>query len=158
MGLSLYQMAEPIRQLMKDEEIPLDHKIDTIELLSDDFKEKAQKVAAYIREVEAEATAYDDEVKRLTERKRLLNASADRLKDYLRVNMEKTGISKIDGLFKITLGKPSQVVEVNEATLPQQYFKVSVAPDKTELAKLLKQGATIQGASLVDGKSKLIIK
>jgi hypothetical protein len=158
MGLSLYQMAEPIRQIMQDEEIPLEHKIDTIELLSDDFKEKAQKLAAYIREVEAEATAYDDEVKRLAERKRLLNASADRLKDYLRDNMEKTSISKIEGLFKITLGKPSQVVEVNEATLPQQYFKVSVSPDKTELAKLLKQGATIQGASLVDGKSKLIIK
>lgn len=158
MGLSLYQMAEPIRQLMQDEEVPMEHKIDTLEMMSDDFREKAQKVAAYIREVEAEATAYDDEVKRLGERKRLLMASADRLKDYLRDNMESTGINKIDGLFKITLGKPSQVVEVNEATLPQQYFKVSVSPDKTELAKLLKQGASIQGASLVDGKSKLIIK
>lgn len=158
MSITLYQMAEPIRQLMADEEIPLEHKIDTIYLLSDDFKEKAQKVAAYIREVEAEATAYDDEAKRLAERKRLKMADADRLKDYLRSNMESTGITKIDGLFKITLGKPIQIVEVNEATLPQQYFKVSVSPDKTELAKLLKQGATIQGATLTDGKSKLIIK
>lgn len=158
MSISLYELAEPIRQLMNDENIPDEHKLDTLELLGDDFKEKAQKVAAFIREVEAEATAYDDEVKRLAERKKTRLAQADRMKDYLRVNMEKTGIKKIDGLFNIILSAPAQSVEVNEATLPQQYFKVSVAPDKTELAKLLKQGAVIQGAALVDGKSRLTIK
>jgi hypothetical protein len=158
MSISLYELAEPIRQLMNDESIPDDQKLDTLELLGDDFKEKAQKVAAFIREVEAEATAYDDEVKRLAERKKVRLAQADRMKDYLRVNMEKTGIKKIDGLFNITLAAPTQSVEVNEATLPQQYFKVSVSPDKTELAKLLKQGAQIQGATLVESKPRLIIK
>ena len=158
MSLSLYQLAEPIRQLMADEGIPEDQKFDTLELLSEDFKEKAQRVAAYIREVEAEATIYDDEVKRLTERKRTKQAEADRLREYLRTNMEASKIPKIEGLFKITLGKPSQSVEINEESLPQQYFRVSVAPDKVELAKLLKEGAVIQGAKLVDGKSKLTIK
>lgn len=158
MSVTLYQLAEPIRQLMADEAIPDDQKLDTLELLTDDFKGKAQRVAAYIREVEAEATIYDDEVKRLTERKRLKQAEADRLRDYLRANMESSGIDKIDGLFKITLGKSSQSVEVNEESLPQQFFKVTVAPDKVELAKQLKAGAVIQGAKLVDGKSKLTIK
>lgn len=158
MSLSLYALAEPIRQLMADEGIPDEHKLDTLELLGEDFKEKAQRVAAYIREVEAEATIYDDEVKRLTDRKRAKQAEADRLRDYLRANMESAKIPKIEGLFKITLGKPSQVVEVNEESLPQNYFKVTVAPDKVELAKLLKEGAVIQGAKLVDGKSKLTIK
>ena len=158
MSLSLYALAEPIRQLMADEGIPDEHKLDTLELLGEDFKEKAQRVAAYIQEVEAEATIYDDEVNRLTDRKRVKQAEADRLRDYLRANMESANIPKIEGLFKITLGKPSQVVEVNEESLPQNYFKVTVAPDKVELAKLLKEGAVIQGAKLVDGKSKLTIK
>lgn len=118
-------------------------------------------VAAYIRELEADEAGLKSEIDRLSERKRVLVAKIDNLKDYLRQNMMASGKTNIKGkLFSITLGKPSPVLDVFVPVeqLPEQYRVVKVSADNAAIKNAIKAGIEIKGCAITDGKPKLIIK
>ena len=53
---------------------------------------------------DGDIAALESEINRLSERKKHIQAAQDRLREYLRYNMEATGINKITSpLFTITL-------------------------------------------------------
>ncbi len=60
--------------------------------------EKIERVALFIREQLATATAIEEEVKRLGIRVAVKRRAADSLKAYLRAQMERLGMTKVDGL------------------------------------------------------------
>lgn len=152
--MKLYEISEQIRELFSTEELDIE-RFEALELA---FNEKVENACAVIRELEADAAGYKSEIDRLADHKRRAENAAERLKDYIRANMEATGEAKITGkLFTVTLGKPSQVVAIT-GTVPEQYQVVKVTEDKTAISKALKAGETVEGAQLVDGKAKLIIK
>ena len=131
------------------------------ELLAEEFEGKAEMVAAYIRELEADEAGMKAEIDRLSERKRVLTAKVDNLKDYLRQNMLASGKTNIKGkLFSITLGKPSPVLDVFVPVeqLPEQYRVVKFSADNAAIKAALKAGTEIKGCAITDGKPKLIIK
>jgi len=134
---------------------------DCLDSIEDAFEDKANNILAVVTTLDSDTTAIDAQIKRLQERKKAINSNKDRLKEYLRYNMEQTGINKIScPLFTVTLGKPTKKVEVVDLDLiPDEYvtIKSEVKPNLTELKKAMKEN-DIPGAVMVEGKSRLLIK
>jgi hypothetical protein len=60
--------------------------------------EKIERVALYIREQIATAEAIEAEAKRLQDRAQAKLNAASKLKDYLKIQMERLGVTKVNGL------------------------------------------------------------
>lgn len=159
--MRLYEITKQLNELLAMEDIPREQIEDTINLIEEEFEGKAEMVAAYIRELEADEAGMKAEIDRLSERKRVLTAKVDNLKDYLRQNMLASGKTNIKGkLFSITLGKPSPVLDVLVPVeqLPEKYRVVNFSADNAAIKAALKAGTVIKGCAITDGKPKLIIK
>jgi hypothetical protein len=149
-----------INELAKDPEIPAEAIANTINGLEGMFKDKAINVVHVLLNNDSDIGEIDAEIKRLNDRKKVMNNAKERLKDYLRFNMEASGISKIESpLFTITLAKAREVVVVDDTEkLPEDYKRVTVSPDKALIGKALKDGYEVPGASLALGQSSIRIK
>lgn len=159
--MRLYEITKQLNELLAMEDIPREQIEDTINLIEEEFEGKAEMVAAYISELEADEAGMKAEIERLSERKRVLTAKIDNLKDYLRHNMLASGKTNIKGkLFSITLGKPSPVLDVLVPVeqLPEKYRVVNFSADNAAIKAALKAGTEIKGCAITDGKPKLIIK
>ena len=135
---------------------------DTMEGIQGEFQEKGKALAMVTLNMDGDLEAIQSQIDRLTERKRLLVNRKESLKDYLRTNMEASGITKITHpLFTITLGKGKPIVVIDEESkIPDDFMRVKVtsAPDKAEIAKAIKEGVEVPGAHSEIGKSSISIK
>lgn len=161
--MKLYELTEQLKdfnELVESGEIPEDAVRDTFESLEGQFNDKAISCGHYLKSLEAESEVIDIEIKRLTALKKTRQNALDKFKDYLRENMERTNINKIEcPLFSISLGVSQDVVEISDLnSLPKEYKKVKTEADKTAIKKALKAGEDIPGAKLEKGKSKLTIR
>jgi len=149
-----------INDMARDPEIAVSDLSDTIEGLEGMFEEKALKVVHVVANNESDIAEVDAEIKRLQDRKKVMTNAKDRLKEYLRFNMEATGIKKIESpLFNITLIKARDIVLISdESELPSDYTRTTIAADKTLIGKALKDGYAVPGASLTKGKTGIRIK
>lgn len=133
--------------------------LDSIEEAIDD---KALNIIKVVNTLDADTSIIDTEIKRLQEKKKAITNSKENLREYLRYNMELTGINKIKHpLFNITLGNPSVTVEIVDVDfLPDEFVTTEVAlkPDKKAILAALKEDKEIPGAILSTGKSRLLIK
>lgn len=158
----LYELTSDYNALlnMVDEgDFEMDDVLDTLEGIEGEIDDKLQSTVCVIREMEAEAKKFDEEIARMNNIKKTYSNTATRLKEYIRTEMEKVGKDKSKGLFSISLGKPSVSTEVDDPkALPEQYQKVTVAADKTAIGKALKSGEEIEGARLVEGNRRLTIR
>lgn len=159
--MKLYEIASDFVAI-QDSDIPDDQLADCLESIEMAFEDKAHNILAVVQNVGADVAAIDDQIKRLQERKKAMVNGVDGLKEYLRENMERSGITKIKHpLFSVTLGKPTKKAEVVDLeALPDEYKNtvVSVKADLRKLLADLKVGDDIPGAGLVEGKSRLLIK
>lgn len=136
-----------------------DEVADTLEGIQGEIDDKLQATVCVIREMEAEAKKFDDEIARMTAIKKSYKSNSDRLKEYIRFEMEKTGIDKSKGLFSISLGKPSSSTQINDIeAIPDKYKKISVSADKAAISKALKAGDAVEGAELIEGARRLTIR
>ena len=99
-NLTLYTIAD---QYLQDVQKLMDMDIedqqtfeDTLESLTGDLEVKATNVAMFLRNLEASADAIKVAEKAMADRRKSLEAKADRMRQYLLDNMLRTGISKID--------------------------------------------------------------
>jgi len=154
----LYELTGQYLELQDLEDIPEDALADTLEAIEGEFNEKAVRICHVLANADGSVEAIDKEIKRLQEKKRMLTGSKERLKDYLREKMERSGITKITSdLFNVTLMKPREVVVIDdEEKIDMEYMRVSYAPDKTKIKNALKDGAEIEGAHM--GLSKAGVK
>lgn len=166
MGISLYHMTEEYRQALQelsDADLPEDVVRDTLEALGGELIKKGEAVAAFALNLGAEIDAIKAVEKRISDRRKALEKRADNMREYLRTNMEKAGISEIkalDGSFTAKLGKgrPSVVID-DEDALPDdsEFVRWTKAPNKTAIADAIKAGKEVPGAHL-ETKPSLTIK
>lgn len=161
----LYSLASDyndLKKLVADDDVSLEAIENTLEGVEAQFEQKAQAVLIVANGFDHNVAAIDAEIKRLTDLKRSYTDKQTSLKEYLRYNMERTGISKIEcDLFKITLRKGSPVVKVtDESLLDDDYVnvKTTITPDKRKIGAALKDGKEVAGAELETGKSSILIK
>lgn len=164
--IALYQLAENYLQALDfltdpELDLPIEAINDTLEGLSWELEEKAVNVTKFLRNMEATADAIKQAEEAMAKRRKALENRAKCLKDYLKGNMERTGISKIEcPFFKLSIQKnPDSVNIVDEATIPEQFKEqvISWKIDKTAIKEAIKAGRAVPGAVLVNG-TRLAIK
>ena len=145
-----------------ESDIPEDQLVDCLDSIEDAIEEKASNIVKVVECLAGDVSVLDAEIKRLQARKKAITGNQERLKEYLRYNMEATGINKIKHpLFNITLGRPTVTAEVVDIDfIPDEYVTTEVVSkaDKKAILKALKDGEEVPGAVLSTGKSRLLIK
>jgi hypothetical protein len=163
---TLYAITEQFKELAAlaetaDEDLAVALR-DTMEGIEGEFQEKGKAIAMVALNIDGDLEAIQSQIDRLTERKRIIANRKESLKEYLRTNMEASGITKITHpLFTITCGKGKPIVVIDdEKSLPDDFVSVKVtsAPDKVAIAKAIKDGADVPGAHIETGKSSISIK
>lgn len=134
---------------------------DTIEAsgISDELAVKAQGIEFVARGAEAHHAAIDAEIARLTALKAHRQKVADGLRAYLKDNMERAGIEKIEcPLFKLSIKKnPPSVEVIDPLSLPAEFWRTPepkppvAAPDKAAIKAALQDGKDVPGARLNQG-------
>ena len=130
---------------------------DELSKLNITLEEKLESVALYMKERQAEADAIKAEAKKLTERARIAQNAADRIRDYLAYGMSEAGVNKVEtARIKMSFRKSSAVIVDDLEAIPEQFLKIEKTANKAELKKALKECA-IAGAHIEDRES-LVIK
>ncbi len=162
MSIALYKIADDYQRalgMLDDDATELDAEALTQLLgeVTDSFEGKAANVTAYMRNVAAEADAYEHEAERLTLRGKTLRKRIDALKEYLALEMRRCNLTECNaGLNALKFVKTPWSVEIDPgAELPPEYIRVKPEvrePDKVKIAAALKEGKEIAGARLVQGE------
>ena len=145
---SLYEVTGNILTLQELLESPLeDEEIlkGTLEAVQGEYELKLEAYCKVIKNLEADMDALKNEVKRLTDKRKTLEANVDRLKKAMFDSMKATGTEKVKGqLFTVAIqrngGKLPIVVDVPVDELPDTLVKVVESPDLEAIGKLLEQG------------------
>lgn len=157
MGMSLYHMTEQYRCALaelSDADLPEEVVADTLEALEGELLQKGQAVAAFTLNLAAEIEAIKAVEKRISDKRKALEKREASLREYLRVNMEKAGITEIksvDGSFaaKLQKGRPSVVVD-DESLIPDdsKYIRWKREVNKPAIAADIQAGVEVAGAHL----------
>ena len=160
--MKLYEITNNYQHLQALDGLEAHEIADTLEALEGDFQIKAQSIVAVRAGMDADIKAIDAEITRLQDRKKSLQAKDASVRDYLKHNMQSSGITNIKcPLFSITLAKGRDVVVIDsEPSLPDKYVtvKTSVSPDKKAILSALKSGEVVPGAHLEKSSESLRIK
>jgi len=156
---ALYQLTAQYREAAdKLAELDLDEDTirDTLESLQGDLQDKAVNVAMAIRNMESDAAAIKEAETQMAQRRKALEARAERVKQYLLDNMTAAGITKIEcPYFRLTVRNNPPSVDVYElGIVPAQYMAPPPPPsiDKHAIGEALKAGVDVPGCQLHRGK------
>lgn len=157
---ALYQLVEQYRSLEAleaSEDLPAEVIQDTLEGLTGDLTVKATNVAKYILNCEAMAEAVEQASEAMKVRAQKIRCRSESIREYLRINMQGAGITKIEATeFVLALKKnPPSVIVTDEAAIPPA-FKVMPTPppppvprpDKAAIKKAIQSGIVVAGAHL----------
>jgi hypothetical protein len=129
--------------------------VEKLEALHIARENKLENVACWIKNLEAEATAYKEQKAAFAERQQTAERKAESLKKYLSDALNGTPFKtvKCDVRFR-----KSQRVEVPDVyKLDENYLRYSEpTPDKTAIKKAIQSGQEVAGAVLIDNVSMTI--
>ena len=133
------------------------------EELALELQHKGSGIIGYAQNEEALIDAVDTQIKRLQEFKKSKQNKLEKFKQYVKENMERLGITKMDTeLGTLSINKNPMSVEIeNEEEIPEQFKQevVTTKIDKTAIKNHFKDtGEIIPGAKIVDDKTSLRIK
>lgn len=159
--MKLYEISQNyqnIAELLADPEFAENQDvINALDAIEDDFNHKAEQVVFGIKNTEYQIDVIDAEIKRLQAMKKATQNKIDGVKDYLKINMAKTGIDKVKcALFTISYREVKDgKVEVDEDlflanNVNEELVTVKITPSKTAIKNALNRGENIVGARLVD--------
>ena len=112
-----------LSELANNPDVPPEALADTLEALEGEFEAKAVSICHVLLNTDGDVTAIDAEIKRLQDRKKFKIAGKERLKAYLRDNMQRLDITKLSSpLFTITLRKPTKAVNIIDESLIAENF------------------------------------
>lgn len=153
--MKLYEIKNDLREvldLVSNEESG-ELYTDTLESLQLEFEDKAEGVALYIKELNAEAEAIKAEENVLSERRKAKENKAEKLKQYLSNNMMEVGVKKIDtSKVALSFRKSTAVSITNEKDIPEAYTEIvkTAKIDKKAIGDAIKSGQVVPGAELVE--------
>lgn len=157
--MTLYELNERIAELVAEiDALDADVDADTLEGLEKELDEqfiaidrKREQYVFVIRSADAHAEALRAEARRLSQRAKNMEGVSKQLKGRLHQDMLETGEARANaGLFTLTVAKSpvSVKLEVLPEQLPVEYQRVSILSNTARIKQALKDGETIEGASL----------
>ena len=155
--MKLFELTQSYQQVLEiAEQLDAETLKDTLDSINDAVEQKVENTAFVVKQLEANISVIDDEIKRLQAMKGTQTNNIKSLKLYLQESMEKVGLDKVQGkLIKIAIQNNPQSVEVlNENVIPKNYF-VEQKPklDKKALLTDLKSGAQVSGVEIKQSRS-----
>lgn len=162
--MKLYQITQAYREIQDvirnaESEEEFAEAADLLGAIEDKREEKIDNCCKILFELEAEATAYDNEITRLKMKCNAIENRAERLKKYIAFCLGEGNQLKTE-LFNLTWRK-SQAVQIDdEGAIPEAYQRVRTIkePDKKMIGDALKiPGTEIPGCQLIT-KQNLQIK
>jgi hypothetical protein len=165
MNITLYKAAEDVRTLLDQIDPTTGELPEGFEQARAIVAKKAQAVAAFILEDEAQADMVEAHAKALLDRVKTARKRQLWLRQYLQDHMDGAHVLSIksdDGTFSAKLEKErDESVDVfDEKQLPADYMREIPAkqePDKLLIKKAMKDGFDVPGARLVK-KDRLTIR
>ena len=155
--MKLYELTQSYQQVLEiAEQLDAETLKDTLDSINDAVEQKVENTAFVVKQLEANVSVIDEEIKRLQAMKGTQTNNIKSLKLYLQESMEKVGLDKVQGkLIKIAIQNNPQSVEVlNENVIPKNYF-VEQNPklDKKALLTDLKGGVQVEGVEIKQTRS-----
>lgn len=153
--VTLYELADEymhIARQLQESDLPVEAVNDTLEGLTLPIEEKARAVAVVIANMQENEELVQQAIDKLSERLKRIAARREWLTGYLKVNMQRTGITKIEHpLLKISLRKnPVKVVIDSPVDVPLDYYGPQKPPPPREISKTLIKAA-IEAGKIVPG-------
>lgn len=131
--MKLYEVSQAYRQLAEFVETGDDWK-SAMDTLEDVFDAKVESIAKIIRELEADAKAYEEEAKRLNGHTQAARNRIAHLKEYILYNMIAAGKTKVGEIVKVSVQPSPPSCEVVDAEqVPLELWRV--IPERREVDK-----------------------
>ena len=152
-----------IDNLLKNFEFEIDEETgeilnyDDLENIEMERNSKIENIALWIKNLKSDAEAYKNEKMAFAKRQQFAENKVESLKNYLEFILggEKFKTDRVELSYR-----KSETVEIDPdgmESLPAEYKRFKVEPDKTALKKALKDGEAFKGVHLVE-KNNLQIK
>lgn len=153
--MNLYELSQNYLAV-QDMDLEPETLKDTLDSIEEAIEVKAENIAKWIRNLEADKKAFEEEEKRFKEKKQAADNRIKSLKQYLEDNMRLTGKTKFKaGFFSFAIQNNKPSVEVfDEALIPKQFLiEQPVKIDRAGITELLKAGEEVPGAKLKHSSS-----
>ena len=129
---------------------------DTLESI--DFQQDLERNIEYfvklLKNAVSDAESFKQAKQEFCDKEKNAKAKAEKYKETIERALKMSNKKKVEaGLFTVSLPKSKQVDISDEAKLPLEFMKLEYKPIKTELAKHLKAGEVIEGATLIEKES-----
>ena len=129
---------------------------DTLESI--DFQEDLERNIEYfvklLKNAVSDAERFKQAKQEFSEKEKNAKAKAEKYKEAIERALKMSNKQKVDaGLFTVSLRKSKQVDISDETKIPLEFMKLEYKPIKAELAKHLKAGEVIEGATLIEKES-----
>jgi chromosome segregation ATPase len=157
---ALYEISRDYQQALADfadpdTDLPAEAINDTLEAIEGQLQDKAVNIAKFMQNLNTAADAIKEAERRMAGRRKAIEHRVQWLKEYLKRNMEATGITRIDSpWFSLAVqNNPASVEITDEAALPDDYKSevVTIKVDKAGIKQALKAGEEVPGAKLTQG-------
>jgi len=155
----LYEISDRyknIQELLDNPDLPEVDILNALNKIDEEFDTKAENIAKLISSLNADIDGMTKEIKRLQNRKSVMEHRADDLKSYIYEHMKAIKKKKIKGaLFTLSIQKNSPSVNVlDEGAIPAQYKIPQPSKlDKKAILADLKQGVEVNGVEIKQGTS-----
>ena len=166
MGESLYELSSELQRI-NEEIITAEGEITPeLETMLDGFTTALDKktggIIRWTLNLKGKQQAIQNEIDRLTTRKRMVDNLDKRLKNYVHVCMVKAGMKKLEyDTFTVAIQKNPPSVEIeDEEKIDGKYKEIVqvVKLDKKQILSDMKAGAEVEGAILHTDKTHLRVR
>lgn len=158
--MRLYEITQDIaelEELINNEELTEDEVTEVKSMIESVLNEKAEQIAYVIKNKESDIKAIKEEEKRLKEKRKSVEKSAERLKSYVLENLLTLDKKKIKTSVGDIAIRKSQAVEVStDVNVLDDRFKrvkTTVEADKAALKEAIKSGEVVDGVEIVENYS-----
>lgn len=160
--MNLYELTAVYQRLQN--QIEQDEDVEGIlAVIGDELEAKADGYARVIRNMEAQASAFKEEEKRIAENRKRLENGVERLKQNLFESMKATGKTKFKtDLFSFSIqkngGADPVIVDVSTDELPDDLVQITEKPDLKAIAAYIKETGDLTYAHFGERGESLRIK
>ena len=162
--MKLYEIAAEMKQVesLLDDGVDEQAIADTLEAIEIGFNEKLMSIGKIIRNNDAVVAGALQEVERLRDRIKRIDARSDWLREYAKKAMLTTGRQKVEtDIFTLSISKGRKSVKIDdESKIPAEFINIKTVatPDKKAIKEAIEAGQEVSGAALVVGEPSLSIK
>lgn len=125
-------------------------------ITEENLNQKAEGYCKAIAIYNGQVASLEEEIKRLTAKKKVAENAVSRMKDALKSTMNVLELDKINaGTFTISTRKSKSLEVLDEALIPEDYKEIvtTIKVNKNAIKDAIKNGAEIEGVELKENKS-----